>query len=81
MGPYITIAPGSINVDLILKTDVLRGPKTFRGKYAESQGGKGSNQAVAARRASADGREIRIDQEASGFAITADLISPEPQGG
>ncbi len=46
------VAPGSINIDLILRTDVLKGPKTFRGQYRESQGGKGSNQAIAARRAS-----------------------------
>lgn len=51
MPASIVIAPGSINIDLILRTDVRRGPKTFRGRYAESQGGKGSNQAVAARRA------------------------------
>jgi ribokinase len=51
MGTHIVIAPGSINVDLILRTDVRKGPKTFRGRYAESQGGKGSNQAIAARRA------------------------------
>lgn len=54
----LVIAPGSINVDLVLKTDVLKGPKTFRGQYGETQGGKGSNQALAARRASADQREV-----------------------
>ena len=54
MGSHIIIAPGSINVDLILRTDVRKGPKTFRGRYAESQGGKGSNQAVAAKRTSID---------------------------
>ena len=50
MGSHIIVAPGSINIDLILRTDVLKGPKTFRGQYSESQGGKGSNQAIAARR-------------------------------
>lgn len=57
MGSHLIVAPGSINVDLILKTDVLKGPKTFQGAYTESQGGKGSNQAIAARRA-ATGRAI-----------------------
>lgn len=47
----LVVAPGSINVDLILRTDVCKGPKTFRGDYRESQGGKGSNQALAGRRA------------------------------
>lgn len=59
MGSHIVIAPGSINVDLILRTDVLKGPKTFRGRYSESQGGKGSNQAIAARRAG-DGRQVYL---------------------
>lgn len=60
MGGHIVIAPGSINVDLILKTDVLRGPKTFQGRYCESQGGKGANQAVAARRASVGDRGVHL---------------------
>ncbi|MFH1569824.1 MAG: PfkB family carbohydrate kinase [Gemmatimonadota bacterium] len=60
MGSHIAVAPGSINIDLILKTDVLRGPKTFRGDYTESQGGKGSNQAVAARLASDHRREVYL---------------------
>ncbi len=47
MGTHICIAPGSINIDLILKTDTLKGPKTFRGHYRECQGGKGANEAVA----------------------------------
>lgn len=51
MSRPLVVAPGSINVDLILKTSVLKGPKTFQGAYSESQGGKGSNQALAARRA------------------------------
>ena len=59
MGSHIVIAPGSINVDLILRTDVLKGPKTFRGCYSESQGGKGSNQAIAARRAG-EGRHVYL---------------------
>ena len=59
MGSHIVIAPGSINVDLILRTDVLKGPRTFRGRYSESQGGKGSNQAIAARRAG-DGRQVYL---------------------
>ncbi len=59
MGAQITIAPGSINVDLILRTDVRKGPKTFRGRYAESQGGKGSNQAIAACRAG-NGRPVYL---------------------
>jgi ribokinase len=60
MDGHIVIAPGSINVDLILRTDVHKGPKTFRGRYSESQGGKGSNQAIAARRAAADGRAVYL---------------------
>ena len=59
MRAHIVIAPGSINVDLILRTHVLKGPKTFRGQYSESQGGKGSNQAIAARRAG-DGRDVYL---------------------
>lgn len=55
----ILIAPGSINVDLILRTDTVRGPKTFRGRFSQSQGGKGSNQALAARRASA-GHSVKL---------------------
>ena len=54
----LVVAPGSINVDLILKTTSLKGPKTFHGDYAESQGGKGSNQAIAARRAGTDDSDV-----------------------
>lgn len=60
MGKHIVVAPGSINIDLILKTDALKGPKTFKGNYRESQGGKGSNQAVAARLASGGSREVYL---------------------
>ena len=60
MGTHICIAPGSINIDLILKTDILRGPKTFKGQYTESQGGKGSNEAVAIRQASNQEREVYL---------------------
>lgn len=60
MGGHIAVAPGSINIDLILKTGSLKGPKTFRGQYAESLGGKGSNQAVAARLASGQQRPVYL---------------------
>jgi len=60
MGAYICIAPGSINIDLILKTDILKGPKTFKGHYTESQGGKGANEAVAIRRASNEERDVYL---------------------
>jgi ribokinase len=60
MKPPLVVAPGSINVDLILKTTSLKGPKTFHGDYAESQGGKGSNQAIAARRAGTDDRDVYL---------------------
>ena len=60
MGSHIAVAPGSINIDLILKTDTRKGPKTFKGHYRESQGGKGSNQAVAARLASGRQREVYL---------------------
>ncbi|MEW6753592.1 MAG: ribokinase [Candidatus Latescibacterota bacterium] len=60
MGGHIAVAPGSINIDLILKTGSLRGPKTFRGAYTESQGGKGSNQSVAARLASGHQRQVYL---------------------
>ena len=60
MGAHICVAPGSINIDLILRTDALKGPKTFKGEYRESQGGKGSNQAVAARLASGGEREVYL---------------------
>lgn len=60
MGGHIVVAPGSINIDLILKTETLKGPKTFKGHYSESQGGKGSNQAVAARLAAGRRREVYL---------------------
>ena len=60
MGAHICIAPGSINIDLILKTDALKGPKTFEGQYTESHGGKGSNEAVAIRLTSNEEREVYL---------------------
>jgi len=60
MGAHICIAPGSINIDLVLKTNVLRGPKTFRGHYSETQGGKGANEAVAIRLASNEERDVYL---------------------
>ena len=60
MGAHICIAPGSINIDLILKTNVLKGPKTFKGCYSESQGGKGANEAVAIRLASNEERDVYL---------------------
>jgi len=60
MGGHIVVAPGSINIDLILRTDSLKGPKTFMGHYRESQGGKGSNQAVAARLAAGRKRNVYL---------------------
>ena len=60
MGAHICIAPGSINLDLILRTDILRGPKTFKGQYTESQGGKGANEAVTIRLASNQEREVYL---------------------
>ena len=58
MGSHICVAPGSINIDLILKTDTLKGPKSFKGVYTESQGGKGLNQAAAARLAGGPEAEV-----------------------
>ena len=60
MGGHICIAPGSINIDLILKTNILKGPKTFRGHYSESQGGKGANEAVAISLASNETRDVYL---------------------
>ena len=60
MGHHICVAPGSINIDLILKTDALKGPKTFKGEYTESQGGKGLSQAVAAKLAGEAEAEVYL---------------------
>lgn len=57
---HICIAPGSINIDLIFKTDMLKGPKTFRGQYRECQGGKGANEAVAVTLSSNREREVYL---------------------
>ena len=60
MGTHICIAPGSINIDLILKTNALKGLKTFKGHYSETQGGKGANEAVAIRLASNEARDVYL---------------------
>jgi len=60
MGSHLCIAPGSINIDLILRTDILKGPKTFKGDFAESQGGKGCNEAVSIRRSSNLERDVYL---------------------
>ena len=77
MGRHICVAPGSINIDLILKTDSLKGPKTFKGDYTESQGGKGLNQAVAARLASKAEAEVYlvgcVGRDRRGDQAVADL--------
>jgi ribokinase len=46
---------GSINLDLITRVERIPGPgeTTLGGDYATSPGGKGANQALAARRAGA----------------------------
>jgi len=60
MGSHLCIAPGSINIDLILRTDILKGPKTFKGDFTESQGGKGCNEAAAIRRSSNLERDVYL---------------------
>jgi ribokinase len=55
-GQSVIVVFGSINLDLITRVERIPGPgeTTLGGDYATSPGGKGANQALAARRAGAE---------------------------
>ena len=89
------IVVGSVNVDLVVTTERLPGPgeTVIGGRFAQHNGGKGGNQAVAAARLGAEtifigavgddafGAAARAALEAEGIDVTGLLTLPdEPTG-
>jgi ribokinase len=67
--PAVVVVVGSINVDLIVRSERLPGPgeTVVGGEFVEAGGGKGANQAVAAHRLGADVRFIgRVGRDGHG---------------
>ena len=85
---------GSINIDLVTKTERIPGPgeTVIGGDYATAPGGKGANQALAARRAGGEvkmvgayGRDAFADQalsllKADGVDFSASRAAEKPTG-
>ena len=85
---------GSINIDLVTKTARIPGPgeTVIGGDYATAPGGKGANQALAARRAGGEvkmvgayGRDAFADQalsllKADGVDLSASRVADKPTG-
>ncbi len=83
MTPRVVVV-GSVNLDLVIRVDHLPAPgeTVTGGSFARSGGGKGANQALAARRAGADvwfiaevgddeiGSEALVDLDAAGVDLT-----------
>lgn len=70
--PAPVVVVGSINVDLIVRSESLPGPgeTVVGGEFMTAGGGKGANQAVAAHRLGADVRFIgRVGRDASGDLV------------
>ena len=76
--PAVVVVVGSINVDLIVRSERLPGPgeTIVGGEFVEAGGGKGANQAVAARRLGADVRFIgRVGHDGPGDLALSNFVA------